>query len=340
MGKLHELTATEKGVIIGCRLSGKSIREIAVITGHPKSTVGNIVKRYEKEGHVNNQPREGRPQLMNERDKRRLVRVVVQNRHKSFSQIAAAYNEEAVTPVSQWTVRGKMRSLGFHGRAAVRKPLVSEVNRRRRLKWCKERRYWTLEQWRSIIWSDESRFTLYQTDGRVWIYRRRGERYNIDCQVPTVKHGGGSVMVWGWCSAYLRGPLVKCSNAMNSFEYKNILETHLLPSLEGMDGYTFQQDNAPIHTARLVTNFFHSNSMPVLDWVPQSPDLNPIECLWGELEKKVRKRAVQPKSLAELERFLLEEWENMPVDIMCHFVDSLPRRVAAVIKANGYATPY
>jgi len=111
MGKLHELTATEKGVIIGCRLSGKSIREIAVITGHPKSTVGNIVKRYEKEGHVNNQSREGRPQLMNERDKRRLVRVVVQNRHKSFSQIAAAYNEEAIIENNLGIICKYMKSL-------------------------------------------------------------------------------------------------------------------------------------------------------------------------------------------------------------------------------------
>jgi transposase len=173
-----------------------------------------------------------------------------------------------------------------------------------------------LEQWHSIIWSDNSHFTLYQTDGKVWIWQSKGEMYNIDCQVPTVKHAGGLVMFWGWCSAYLRGPLVKCSNAMNSIEYKNILETHLLPSLEGMDGYTFQQDNAPIHKARLVTNFFHSSGMPVLDWALQSPDPNPIECLWCDLEKIVRKRAVQPTTLAELEQFLLEEWENMPVDIM------------------------
>jgi hypothetical protein len=127
---------------------------------------------------------------------------------------------------------------------------------------------------------------------------------------------------------------------MKAVEYKDILQMHMLPFLEEMDHPLFQQDNAPIHTAKIVKTFFSTNGVSVIDWVPQSPDLNPIEWLWGYLEKQVRLRPEIPTTLAALERLLEEEWYKLPPGVLGAMVDSMPRRVEAVIQANGHSTRY
>uniref|UniRef100_A0A9J7YJZ1 Tc1-like transposase DDE domain-containing protein n=1 Tax=Cyprinus carpio carpio TaxID=630221 RepID=A0A9J7YJZ1_CYPCA len=110
-----------------------------------------------------------------------------------------------------------------------------------------------------ILWSDET---------------------NIELFVPTVKHGGGSIMLWGCFSAAGTGQLVAIEGKINSAKYRDILDENLLQSAQDLRlgrRFTFQQDNDPNHTAKIMKEWLHNNSVTVLEWPSQSPDLNPIE---------------------------------------------------------------
>jgi len=78
----------------------------------------------------------------------------------------------------------------------------------------------------------------------------------------------------------------------------------------------FQDDNAPIHTAKKVQSWFeeHQNIIKHLSWQAQSPDLNITEPLWGVLEQRIKNRFPSPTSLKQLADALVQEWDNIPLE--------------------------
>ena len=103
---------------------------------------------------------------------------------------------------------------------------------------------------------------------------------------------------------------------------------------------TFQHDNARPHVARVCQDFLANNNIVPLDWPPYSPDLSPIEHLWDELDRRVRRRRNTPNTLRQLQTALLEEWENIPMKKINALVNSMQRRIRAVINARGGHTRY
>ena len=156
---------------------------------------------------------------------------------------------------------------------AVKKPYINENNRIKRLEWCKERKNWTVEQWKQVVWSDESPFVLrYNGKRRVW--RHHNERYNDAVTIGSVKHDA-KINVWGCFCAHGVDALHLVEGNMNSKQYVCILEQNLVASaMKYYQPYqwTFQQDNDPKHTSNDAKEYFINNRIIKLNW-PLSPPI-------------------------------------------------------------------
>jgi len=183
-----------------------------------------------------------------------------------------------------------------------------------------------LKNGKKIAWSDESRFLLKHSDGRVRIWREQNENMDPSCLVTTVQAGGDGVMVWGMFSWHTLGPLVSIGHRLNATAYLSIVSDYVYPFMATMypfsDGY-FLQDNAPCHKARKISNWFleHDNEFTVLQCPPQSPDLNPIEHFWDVVERELCALDVHPTNLHQLQDAILSILANISKSILlnqCH----------------------
>ncbi|GFT55747.1 transposable element Tc1 transposase [Trichonephila clavipes] len=102
--------------------------------------------------------------------------------------------------------------------------------------------------------------------------------------------------------------------------------------------FIFQQDNDPKNTAIVSKTWLLYHAPRRLETRPQSPDLNPIENLWMHLDTEVRKKNVTSKEI--LKEKLQEVWNSIDTEITKKLIESMPRRLEAVIKANGKFTNY
>ena len=148
-------------------------------------------------------------------------------------------------------------------------------------------------------------------------------------------------MFWGCFSSAGAGALVKVDGIMNSSQYKSILAQNLQASVRKLKmkrNFTFQHDNDPKHTSKSTKAWLHQRKIKVLEWPSQSPDLNPIEHLWGYLKRAVHRRF--PCNLTDLERFCKEKWANIAKSRCAMLIHSYPKRLSAVIKSKGASTKY
>ena len=144
-----------------------------------------------------------------------------------------------------------------------------------------------------------------------WKWKECGTTANLQDTISTVKHGGGSIMLWGCFSSAGTGKLVWVDGKMDGAKYRTILEENLLESAKDLRlgrRFTFQQDNKPKHTARATMEWFKSKHIHMLEWPSQSPDLNPIGSRWWDLKIAFRH---SPSNQTKLEQFCKEEWANI-----------------------------
>ena len=217
-------------------------------------------------------------------------------------------------------------------------------HRKELLEFVESHKEWTLEHWKRVIWSDETKIKHLGSDGRKWVWKEVGEQLSDRLVEGTVTFGGGNVMVWGCMGWDGVGYATRIEGKMDAPLYVSILEDELQESLHFYDKTTadiiFQQDNDPKHTSKLAKNWFKDNGFTVMKWPAQSPDLNPIEHLWHHLKMKLNEYENPPHSLHEVWERVEREWNAIDKYVCQGLIESMPRHVAAVLKAKGGCTKY
>jgi transposase len=227
--------------------------------------------------------------------------------------------------------------MDLHGRVAQRKPLLSAPNRRKRFLWAKKRADWTIGEWEQCFFSDETAVQLMPNNRR-YIRCPASQLLKPQNVQPRVQAGGGKIMVWGGFSGVGVTALARVEGNINTSCYLNVLQEHLLPLHLAQHGLTFQQDNAPAHKSRKTLQWLQDHDISVLDWPPQSPDLNPIENIWGEIKQRLQDFQIHGKD--DLWLAVQQIWMEFSTDYFTRFAHTMPSRIKAVIAARGCNTRF
>ena len=245
--------------------------------------------------------------------------------------------------VSTSTVRRRLQQSGlFARRPAICVPLKSR-HRRERLKWTCQHVHWTHDQWRAVLFTDESRFSLQSDSRRVLIWRKPGTRFYPSHIRESDAYRSGSVCVWVGISlggrTYLhvfpRGNV----NARTSRD--DILDAYVRPYAGGIgDAFVQQDNNARPHRARIGDAYLEQETIQRREWPARSLDLNPIEHAWDALGRRIAALNPPPRTLATLSTALQEQWLSLPTELIDCLIDSITHRCVCCIASRGDHTPY
>ena len=229
--------------------------------------------------------------------------------------------------ISSQTVRHSLHKAGIRPVVKKKCPLLKLFHRKER-----------------VVWSDETKINHIGSDGRIWIWKEVGEKLT-DRQVEgTLKFGGDDVMMWGCMFWEGVRYATRIERKMDAQLYCSILEDELQQSLEFYDktpdDIIFQQDNDLKHTSKLAQRWFNDHGYTVIKCPAQSADINSIEHLWWHLKRRLAEYEVAPRGVEELWECCQVEWEKIPKEVCQNLIESMPRRVQAIIKAKGGYTKY
>lgn len=331
MPRGEKLSEKEQGQILAYHSSGLSMRAIAECLGRSKCVVNNFLRDPDSYGTISSP---GRPKILDESGKRRLLREASNGKYYS-KELKSMLN----LPVSARRIRQLLHDtphLQFKKRKGA--PTLTATHKEARLFWARETVGWT-SNWDRVIFSDEKKFNLDGPDGYqyYWSDLRKEEQVFSRRQF-----GGGSVMVWGSFCSSGKSSLAILEGKQNSGKYIGTLTNYLLPFAEARFGsdYIFQQDGASIHTSRQTRKWLGDQNIDVLSWPSLSPDLNPIENLWGILARKVYANGRQFKDKKSLIAAILQCWEEIDVEVLHNLISTMPKRCISVLELKGEKTKY
>lgn len=317
---------------------GYGIREISRELNISRNTVRTWIRRHAREGILEDRRRHnhGVRRLTNEQ------RVDMQHHYEEHPFTPTRYFA-AQHDVCLQTIRNYLHSTGLHYRHYAEKVALTDGHKRARLNFANA---YLDYDWTNTIFTDEKTFRSSQ-HGRLTLWRYDNTRYTEDHVVPNQLSGRISANMWAWMGIGGVGELVHISSRQNAMKYVDLLEESMLPTVrtvyprEDVPVFSYVHDNCRVHTARVVSNWFdlHNDEVTLIPWPSRSPDLNPIENLWGLMGQMWDNRNERTKEA--IEQHCNEIWDYLRDNNICiRLIGSMRDRLQAVIDNHGAHTRF
>lgn len=327
MSRGKRLSEREKGKIDILKSQNLSNREIAKKIRRSPTVVDNYVKLKDEYG------------LKGLRGRKSKITGVLKKRiiHLASNELMSApkIKQELALPQAARTIQRVLKKCPtLLYKKYKRRPHLTAAHKSARFSFASNSINDRVD-WSKIVWSDEKKFNLDGPDGirYYWHDLRKEPKY-----LSKRAFGGGSLMIWG---AFVNDTIFNLhimEGAYNAERYTDMLKESLVPFMQ--QDWIFMQDGASIHRAKHTKEWLKNKNIPILEWPPNSPDLNPIENLWGILTRAVFANGRQFESKDELKAEILKQWDLITAETLTNLTKSMPRRIIDVISQNGSNTEY
>ena len=296
----------------------------------------SLLKKYELSNTIVDRPRLHFPKKLDEEKLRFIDEALVGNDELTARQILVMLQDQWPNfNASLATIRrARKDDLRWVKSRPKYCQLIRSANKEKRLDWCKQM-ISDKEEFENVIWSDESSVQL-DHHGRL-CFRKKGQARKLK---PRPKHPP-KVHVWAAISKRGASAIVIFTGILTSTRYCEILETALVPFIEKVypHGHRYQQDNDPKHTSNYTKDFLSDRSINWWKTPAESPDLNPIENVWGSMKYFLRHQ-YKPRNVESLERGIKEFWLSMTPDVCCKYINHLYKVMPKVVQVEGAASGY